>query len=82
MEPFFIQYEKRMEYMRQKLVQVQKYRLRMYALSSLNFTPIRTNRYLERKKNLFTERDAQTCSCIKTKKPTRHNDGPKTMQPS
>jgi hypothetical protein len=35
LEPFFTQYEKRMEFLRNRLVQDQKYRLRMYALATL-----------------------------------------------
>lgn len=66
-EPFYVQYEKRMEYLRRILVQKQRYRLRMYAYSTLQFNPIKANKFLDRKKNLFTERDAQICSCVKAK---------------
>lgn len=70
LEPFFTQYEKRMEFLRNRLVQDQKYRLRMYALATLQYNPIKQNKYIERKKNVFTDRDAQTliCNCQKTKK--------------
>lgn len=34
-EPFFIQYEKRMEFLRRKMVNQQKYRLRMFAYATL-----------------------------------------------
>jgi len=57
-EPFFIQYEKRMEYIRRLMVQEQMYRLRMLALSTQSFNPIKQNKYLDRKKNVFTDRDA------------------------
>ena len=40
-EPFFIQYEKRMECLRKKMIQEQKYRLRMYAYATLQFNPIK-----------------------------------------
>ena len=65
-----IQYEKRMEYMRRKMWREQRYRLRMLAYSTFQFNPIKQNRFLERKKVIFTKDKARAlvCSCQKTKK--------------
>ena len=41
MEPFFIQYEKRMEYVRQEMVHAKRYRLRMYAYATLQYNPLK-----------------------------------------
>lgn len=57
-----------MEFIRELSLQEQKYRWRMYAMSTVNFIPIKHNKFLERKKNVFTDRDAHTCNCLKTKK--------------
>ena len=69
-EPFYIQYEQRMECMRRVMIQEQKHRLRMFALSTLQYTPIKQNKFLDRKKNIFTDAHAQNyiCTCQKTKK--------------
>lgn len=69
-EPFMIQYEKRMEFMRRKMFREQLYRLRMLAYSTFQFNPIKQNKFLERKKVIFTKDKARAliCSCQKTKK--------------
>jgi len=42
----------------------------MYAYATLQFNPIKQNKFLDRKKNLFTDNHAQylVCTCQKEKK--------------
>ena len=50
----------------------------MYAMSTQYFTPIKQNKFLERKRNLFTTRDEQLCECNKQKKLSKMEAGVKS----
>ena len=71
LDPFYIQYEKRMEFVRRQLVRKEyRHRLRMLAYSTLQFKPIKQNKFLDRKRAVFTKDKARTltCACQKTKR--------------
>ena len=72
-----MQYECRMENIRRALVRPEnRYRLRMMAYATLQFNPLKQNKFLDRKRTVLTKDKAVhlTCGCHRTKRLSKMNE--------
>jgi hypothetical protein len=69
--PFLVQYECRMENIRRALIKPKnRYRLRMMAYATLQYNPLKQNKFLDRKRAVLSKEKAVhlTCGCQRTKR--------------